>query len=129
MAGRVLVVDDDVMIRDVVKTMLTAEGYEPVVAENGEAALKLLDQEARPVSLQVIVLDVMMPGMSGFDVLNSLKGSEDYKDLPVIMLTGEDRAEDIMTGYGNGADYYITKPFTRQQLSYGLKLVLGEETE
>ena len=67
-----------------------------------------------------------MPGMNGLDVLTRLRIHSHTQGLPVIMLTGEDKAEDIMAGYGVGADYYITKPFTHQQLKYGLDLVLSD---
>jgi len=66
-----------------------------------------------------------MPGMNGLDVLTRLKLQPRTQSIPVLMLTGEDKAEDILAGYNVGADYYITKPFTRQQLMYGVELVLG----
>ncbi|MCB0333173.1 MAG: response regulator, partial [Bdellovibrionales bacterium] len=73
----------------------------------------------------LIVLDVCMPEMNGLDVVTHLKQNDDTKHIPVLMLTGEDKAEDIMAGYSVGADYYITKPFTRQQLLFGLEIVLN----
>lgn len=125
MAERILVVDDDPMIRSVVKEILGAEGYDVVVAEDGPSGIKVLDTAPRPLNFVLIVLDVMMPGMIGLDVLTRIRLNEHTRDIPVIMLTGEDRAEDIMAGYNVGADYYITKPFTRQQLIFGLNSVLG----
>lgn len=127
MTKRILVVDDDPMIREVVATMLAAEGYEPVLAENGRVAIELLDNEPRPIDFCMIVLDVMMPEMNGYDVLTRLKLHPHTEEIPVLMLTGEDKTEDIMAGYGAGADYYITKPFTRQQLTYGVKMILEGE--
>ena len=122
---RVLVVDDDPMIRDVVKAVLEGEGYEVVLAEDGQKAVEVIDSEARPLRYTLIVLDVVMPGMNGLDVMTRLKLHPHSQSIPVLMLTGEDKAEDIMAGYSVGADYYITKPFTRQQLLYGVNLVLG----
>ena len=129
MKKRVLVIDDDPMIRGLVRDMLEAEGFEVVLAEDGQHGIELLDAEPRPVNFSVVVLDVVMPRMNGLDVLTRMKLHGHTQTLPVLMLTGEDKAEDIMAGYSVGADYYITKPFTRKQLLYGLKLVLGESAE
>src|SRR5262245_23948538 len=116
MSKRALVIDDDPMIRTLLKGLLEADGYVLVMAENGEMGLAILDSEPRPLDFAFIVLDVMMPGMSGFDVLARLKLHNHTSSIPVMMLTGEDRTEDLMTGYSTGADLYVTKPFTRQQL-------------
>jgi len=129
MGKRVLVVDDDPMIRGLVEAMLTAEGYTVVLAEDGRKGVEILDAEPRPLDFQLIVLDVVMPGMNGLDVLTRLKLHSHTSDLPVLMLTGEDKAEDIMAGYSIGADYYITKPFTRQQLLYGISLLFEDVEE
>ena len=126
MRQRVLVVDDDLMIRGLVKAILQDAGYEIVLAEDGKIAVDLLDREPQPLDYCLVVLDVVMPGMNGLDVLTRLKLHPHTSDLPVLMLTGEDKAEDIMAGYSVGADYYITKPFTRQQLLYGVNLVLDK---
>lgn len=123
MNKRALIVDDDPAIRDIVKAILESEGYEVVAAEDGEKAVAILDSEPRPLTFAFVILDVVMPGMNGFDVLTRMKLHSHTASLPVIMLTGESKADDIMTGYGVGADYYITKPFTRQQLLYGLSIV------
>ena len=123
--GKVLIVDDDPMIRDLVRGILEGEGYEVTASEDGEQSVKLLDSEPRPLKYKFIILDVVMPGMNGLDVMTRLKLHPHTASIPVLMLTGEDKAEDIMSGYSVGADYYITKPFTRQQLLYGIDLVLG----
>ena len=120
-----LVVDDDPMIRSLVKSILEGEGFDVTLAENGKLGVQVLDTEPRPLNYNLIVLDVMMPEMNGLETLTQIKLHDHTKNIPVLMLTGEDKAEDIMAGYSVGADYYITKPFTRQQLLYGLKLVLG----
>ena len=121
---RALVVDDDPMIRSLVQAMLEAEGFQVTAAEDGQKALDIIAAEPRPVDIAVIVLDVIMPGINGLDVLTRLRLHTETQSIPVLMLTGEDKAEDILAGYSVGADYYITKPFTRQQLVYGIKLVL-----
>jgi DNA-binding response OmpR family regulator len=124
MTKKVLIVDDDPMIRSLVTAMLEAEGFSVRQAEDGEKGVEILDTVERPVPFSLIILDVMMPGMNGLDVLTRLKLHPHTEKIPVLMLTGESKAEDIMAGYSVGADYYITKPFTRQQLIYGLNLVL-----
>ena len=121
---RVLVIDDDPMVRSLVQEILSQEGWEIVLAEDGSEGVEILDAEPRPINFTVVFRDVVMPGMNGLDVLTRMKLHSHTASLPVIMLTGEDKAEDIMAGYNVGADYYITKPFTRQQLLYGLSLVL-----
>ena len=122
---RVLIVDDDVNVRNLVQAMLEGVGFHVTVAEDGQKALDIITAEPIPLTYSLMVLDVVMPGINGLDVLTRIKLQPKSQSLPVIMLTGEDKAEDIMAGYNVGADYYITKPFTRQQLLYGVELVLG----
>ena len=77
-----------------------------------------------------IILDVMMPGMSGYDVVVHLKQNPDTQNIPVIMLTAKGEPEDLITGYKDyGVEYYITKPFTSRQLLAGIKLILDSEQE
>lgn len=123
---RILVVDDDPMIRGLVKAIVEEQGFTVTLAEDGKIGVELLESEPKPIDIRLIILDVMMPGMNGLDVLTRLKLHSYTANIPVLMLTGEDRAEDIMAGYSVGADYYLTKPFTRQQLLYGLNLVLEQ---
>ncbi len=127
MKGKILVIDDDPMIRSLVQSMLEVEGYNISLAEDGLHGIKLLDSEIKSNELTLIILDVIMPGMNGLDVLTRLKLNAKTQNIPVLMLTGEDKAEDIMAGYSVGADYYITKPFTRQQLLFGLDIVLDKD--
>ena len=124
MSRKALIIDDDPMIRNLVKAMLENDGFQVNTAEDGQQGLDFIAALPRPVDLTIIVLDVVMPGINGLDVLTRLKLQPDTQSIPVLMLTGEDKAEDILAGYSVGADYYITKPFTRQQLLYGIKLVL-----
>ena len=121
----ILVIDDDPMIRALLTAILEPEGYAIECAEDGSNGIEILDskeaEKEKPFDL--VILDVVMPGMNGLDVLTRMKLHTHTKNLPVLMLTGETKAEDIMSGYNIGADYYITKPFTRQQLLFGLRLV------
>ncbi len=123
---RILSIDDNATFRDIIKTMLEASGYEVLLAEDADAAFNILNKEPRPIDLFCIILDVEMPGMCGWDVLTKLKIHEDTKNIPVIMLTGEAEAEDMITGYQIGANYYITKPFKREQLIYGIQMATGD---
>ena len=113
---------------DLVRSILEPEGLEVTLAEDGLQGIKIIEAQPKP-DLSVIILDVVMPGMNGLDVLTRLKVGNDTQTIPVLMLTGESKAEDIMAGYSTGADYYITKPFTRQQLLYGLNLLLNPQEQ
>ncbi len=116
-----VIVDDDPAIRGLVEAVLSAEGYAVSPFGEGKSACEALEKsEVRPT---VIVLDMMMPGMHGLDVLTRIKLRPELASIPVIMLTAESSPQDMMSGYAHGADYYITKPFTRQQLVFGLGVV------
>ena len=123
MTKRIMNVDDDPTIRLLVREILQAAGFEVLSAADGMEALSLLENEVRPIELNCIILDVEMPGMSGLDVLTRLKVHVDTQNIPVVMLTCQSTPEDVMQGYNLGAAYYITKPFTREQLLYGLNMI------
>ncbi|WP_019569205.1 ammonium transporter [Thioalkalivibrio sp. ALE11] len=110
---RVLVVDDDPMARDLIRRFLEREGFRPVVARDGEEALRLAVR-LRP---RAITLDVMMPGMDGWEVLRQLKAAPETADIPVVMLTMVDEPE---LGNVLGAADFLTKPIARQELATAL---------
>lgn len=119
----VLVVDDDPSVRDVVATVLEVDGYEVELVEDGEMAVERLDD--REVGMpDVVVLDVMMPGMSGFDVLEWMRAHEWAFDVPVIMLTAKVQLEDQLSGWRHGCDGYITKPFDPDDLVEQIEMLL-----
>ncbi|MGH7805386.1 MAG: response regulator transcription factor [Candidatus Binatia bacterium] len=120
--SRVLVVDDNPDSIRIVESILKGTDYEVVAATNGPAALEAV--ATKPPS--VILLDVMMPGMSGLEVLEKLRAEPKNGRIPIILLTAKTQDEDVISGYRTGADYYIPKPFTSKQLLYGIRLVLGE---
>jgi len=120
---RAVIVDDDASIRDLVRAVLEAEGYVVQPFADGKSACEMLEKSASASLPNVIVLDMMMPGMHGLDVLTRIKLKAELTKIPVIMLTAEATPQDMLSGYTHGADYYITKPFTRQQLVFGLQLV------
>lgn len=104
---RALVVDDDAPIRAMLRTILELDGWEVLEAEDGIQGLALAKAE-RPHG---VVLDVMMPGKDGFEVLAELRQSEQGRAMAVIMLTAKTRPSDILRGTRLGADLYVTKPF------------------
>jgi DNA-binding response OmpR family regulator len=118
----VLVVDDTEDCRLILRGMLEAAGHRVRVADSGPQALLMIAAE-RP---EVLMLDVMMPGMSGLEVLEKLREDPATASLPVILVTARTDDDDVMDGYQHGADYYITKPCTARQVSRGVALVLGE---
>jgi CheY-like chemotaxis protein len=119
----VLVVDDNHDNVNVVREILLPHGFDVEVAYDGPGALAALERR-RP---NVILLDVMMPGMSGLEVLDRIRANPAYATIPVVLLTAKAQDQDLLEGYRVGADYYITKPFTPRQVLYGIGLVLGQE--
>ncbi len=104
--GRLLVVDDNEMNRDLLSRRLSARGYTVALARDGTEALERIDAEP----FDLVLLDVMMPGLSGFDVLKIVRGKHTRGDLPIIMVTAKDQSEDIVHALRLGANDYVTKP-------------------
>lgn len=117
----VLIADDDADIRELVRYKLDRSGYELVAVEDGERAWAALN-ERRP---DVAVLDVMMPGLSGIDVLKRVREHETLFDLPVILLTARGQDQDVDEGFVAGADDYIVKPFSPRRLVDRLESALA----
>ena len=106
-SGRLLVVDDNESNRDMLARRLKHEGYEVLMAENGREALQLVETE--PVDL--VLLDVMMPEMDGYEVLQHLKADSTWRDIPVIMISALDEIESVVRCIERGVDDYLPKPF------------------
>ena len=121
----VLAVDDEEDIRTIIKVNLEREGHRVLTADGGEQALELVRQEPP----DVIVLDVMMPGTDGWEVLRQLKGQKQGSDIPVLMLTARTTDEDRIRGGIEGAIRYLTKPFTPRALSDEVRRALEGEPE
>jgi two-component system phosphate regulon response regulator PhoB len=119
----VLVVEDHPANLELVTRLLEMRDFEVTGVRDGTSALRAVE-ERRP---DVILLDVMMPGMSGIEVLERLKADARFAAIPVILVTAKSSSEDVLAGYSVGADYYIPKPFTADELFYGIALVLGPE--
>jgi DNA-binding response OmpR family regulator len=124
MGKTILVVDDSRDTVKIMETILAANGYTVRVAHNGMEAIAQVDAETP----DLIILDVMMPQMSGMEVLSRIKEATETAHIPVIMCTAKTQDSDVLDGYRLGADYYITKPFTAHQLMYGVGLLLGGES-
>jgi len=122
MAQKILIVDDNPDSVAIMRSILENRGYQVHVAASGTEALQVVSKEA----LDLVLLDVMMPEMSGIEVLQQIKDNSQTGRLAVILVTAKTHDEDVMVGYQYGADYYITKPFTAKQLLYGIELVLGK---
>ncbi len=118
--AKILVVDDEEDILELVRYNLDREGYAVVCATSGEEALKAAVSD--PVDL--IVLDLMLPGIDGLDVARRLKQQPGTKDTPIVMLTAKGEEADIVTGLEIGADDYVTKPFSPRILIARIKAVI-----
>jgi CheY-like chemotaxis protein len=122
MKHKILVVDDNPDSVTIMRGILEGRGYEVASAASGAEALQFLAKE----TVDMVLLDVMMPKMSGMEVLQHIKDDATTGRLPVILVTAKTQDEDLLSGYQYGADYYITKPFTAKQLVYGIELILGK---
>lgn len=120
-ATRVLVVDDDRDIRDLVTFKLEQAGYEVRQAEDGLQALDAV----REWGPDLVVLDVMMPGLSGIDVTRELRADPATAETPVILLTAKAQEADVETGFVTGADDYVVKPFSPRELVSRVQAVLA----
>jgi DNA-binding response OmpR family regulator len=113
---RILVVDDEASVRDVLTRYLEREGYRVEVAADGQSALRAAYEQP-----DLIVLDLMLPGVNGLEVCRRLRGQS---NVPIIMLTARDEEADKLIGFTTGADDYITKPFSPAELVLRIKAVL-----
>jgi len=117
---RILVVDDEEDILELVRFHLTREGYQLTLAATGEEALK----KAKHETFDLIVLDLMLPGLDGLEVAKALKADARTKGVPIVMLTAKGEDADVVSGLEIGADDYITKPFSPRVLTARVKAVL-----
>lgn len=119
---RILIVDDEPELRQALKMRIEFSGYEAILASDGEEALKKI----REMVPDLIILDIMLPKISGFKVCRMIKFDPKYKKIPVIMLTVRAEKEDRLLGIQSGAEEYITKPFSDDDLMTRIKKHLGE---
>ncbi|MFZ3101111.1 MAG: response regulator transcription factor [Desulfitobacteriaceae bacterium] len=117
MGATILVVDDEELIQELLRFNLEKEGYKVVIAKEGRQALDLVAQE----HLDLIVLDLMLPGIDGLEVCRQLRLNPKFQELPVIMLTAKGEELDKVLGLELGADDYMTKPFSPRELLARIK--------
>ena len=122
MSSRILVVDDDVALAEMIGIVLQNEGYEVVFCADGSAALTQF-QENNP---DLVLLDVMLPGMDGFDVCRAIRR---VSDAPIVMLTARSDTADVVTGLEAGADDYVPKPFKPKELVARARLRGREDSQ
>ena len=120
----ILVVEDEEDILELVCFNLAKEGYEPIAATSGEEALEAL----RTNTVDMVLLDLMLPGMDGLEICKRLKRDPRTQDIPIAMLTAKGEEADIVTGLELGADDYITKPFSPRVLIARVRAVLRRRT-
>ncbi|HEX2896458.1 MAG TPA: response regulator [candidate division Zixibacteria bacterium] len=118
--AKVMVVDDEPEITEIVETFLTEAGYKVAVANSGSEAIK----KAKEFKPDVILLDIMMPGMDGYAVCQQLKKEPHFGNTPVIFLTGKDKEDDMGRSFKSGGDMYIKKPFSCERLLEIVNIVL-----
>lgn len=118
--SRILVVDDEPGIVDIAKANLEGYGYDVIPAYDGEQALRMIESE-KP---DLVVLDILMPEMDGWDVLERIESHPEFSGIPVIMLTARASDEDVLRGLETGAVEYMTKPFYPQDLVAAIKINL-----
>lgn len=122
---KILVIDDEPIIHDIVSFMVKSRGYKVMSSPNGEDGLA----KARDESPDLILLDIMMPGMRGHDVCMRLKSDRDTKRIPIVMITGESDRNAILKAREIGADDYIVKPFTLATLTERMDKYLGKSKD
>ena len=120
--SRILVVDDDREIIAILKSELAKEGYEVLASSEGKEALEMIKAE-KP---HLIILDIVLPGMDGYEILDRLKKDDETEKIPVIMLTDMGLDEDIKKGINMGAQHYLTKPLRTRMLIRCIESTLNQ---
>jgi DNA-binding response OmpR family regulator len=121
MAKRILIVDDEPNIVVPLEFLMKREGYDVAVAVDGQAALEALERGAP----DLVILDVMLPRMSGFEVCRKIRADPRFGALRILMLTAKGRDSEVEKGLGLGADAYVTKPFSTRDLVAKVRALLG----
>ncbi|MEG3641415.1 response regulator transcription factor [Magnetococcus sp. PR-3] len=121
MSERILIVEDETDLLRTLEYNFNQSGFDTMTTTNGREAVRLVSQKPGP---DLIVLDVMLPGISGFDVCKTLRSREGTRKIPIIMLTARGESEDQEMGFDMGADDYVTKPFSMRELLLRVKAIL-----
>lgn len=123
MSKKILLVDDEVQLVEMVKMRIEASGYDVICAYDGQQALQMAKKE-KP---DLIILDLMLPKMDGYKVCGLLKNDSRYSKIPIIMFTARAQEEDFLLGKELGAEAFITKPFEPNILLGKIKELIGEQ--
>jgi len=123
MNKKVLVIDDEETIRKFIKIQLGKAGYEVREAADGEQAMMQLKRDR----FDVLICDIMMPRKNGWEVLKEVRLNPETRGIPIIVLTAKNEDDDMFKGYKLGATYYMTKPFTKSQLLFGLNTIFDKK--
>ena len=128
---RILVVDDEQDLCDILLFNLHAAGYQAEAAYSAEEALRAMHEQQGTTDgrYDLLLLDVMMPGMSGFELARLLKDDAPTRDIPIIFLTAKDTEDDTLLGFSIGADDYVTKPFSVREVMARVKAVLSRSNK
>jgi DNA-binding response OmpR family regulator len=122
MNKKILIAEDETHIAHLVSFKLRRAGYDVIWADDGGKAIEMISQEFP----DLIILDVMMPVMDGFEVLTKIKQDINMHNIPVIMLTSKAQDNDVMKGFNLGTDDYMTKPFSPAELLARVKKILND---
>jgi DNA-binding response OmpR family regulator len=122
---KILIADDEPNIVAALEFLLQRSGYEVHVARNGDEALKLVEA-THP---DLVLLDVMMPQKSGYEVCTRIRERADWRHIKIIMLSAKGRDVEVSKGLSMGADIYVTKPFSTRELMDKIRDLLGQSTE
>ena len=117
MKSKIMVVDDEMHIRELVRFYLDKAGFDTIEAANAEEALDIVENQY----IDLAVVDIMMPGMDGFELVEQMR---QYREFPVIMLTAKSQSKDKLRGFSLGIDDYVTKPFEPDELMARVKTIL-----
>ncbi|MEN6469770.1 MAG: response regulator [Smithella sp.] len=122
---KLIVADDSRLVRGIVAKAVASIGFETVLATNGKEALDILETDEKDINL--VLLDWNMPVMNGIDVIKNMRGNDRFKRIPVLMVSTESEGERIQEAISAGAQGYLTKPFTADQLIEAIHQALGEK--
>ena len=125
MSKKILIVDDEPNIVTSLEYLMQKNGYEVKIARNGDEALELVES-FRP---DVVLLDVMMPRKSGYEVCQKMRERKDWQHIKIVMLSAKGREAEVNKGLSLGADTYVTKPFSNQELIDKIDELLGDGTK
>jgi DNA-binding response OmpR family regulator len=120
MAKKILVVDDDELVLIALEALLSPSGYEVTTVKNGDDALGKITKK----NFDLIILDIIMPGMNGFELCEKIRLYDEYKAVPIIMLTAKSGSEDKKRGMEVGANLFLPKPIAPQHLNNLIKKIL-----